>query len=97
VALIGTNVSEKLISSIIKVERISELGTALATLMTEAKRSSETLVLMRATRRHTPENDSLQFKAVDPVHYGNGVRQANSFLGCSSHQERDDSDHRSLG
>jgi hypothetical protein len=68
VALVRTDVSEKLSASI-RVTRIGELGTTLAvtsnrrsvrssilvTLM-EALRSSETLVFTRATRRNIPED-----------------------------------------
>jgi hypothetical protein len=56
VALVRTDVSEKLRASIIGVTRIGELGTTLAvttpilvTLMMEALRSSETSVLTRDT------------------------------------------------
>jgi hypothetical protein len=46
VALLGTDVSEERIITIIRVTRIGELGTTLAI----------TSVLTRATRRHIPED-----------------------------------------
>jgi hypothetical protein len=67
VALVRTEASEDYIVSIIKVTRISELGTTLAvtrnrstlpilvTMMMEAIRSSETSALTRATLRNIPE------------------------------------------
>jgi hypothetical protein len=48
VALVKTDVSEEYIASLIKVIRISELGTAF-----------ETSVLTRAARRHIPEDGIL--------------------------------------
>jgi hypothetical protein len=65
VTLFRTDVSEEGISSIMKVERIRELGTKLAvnrnwsTLMMEAIISFEMSVLTRATRRHIPEEGIL--------------------------------------
>jgi hypothetical protein len=53
VALVRTDVSEKLSASIIRVT------LTLITLMIEALRSSETSVLTRATRRNIPEDDIL--------------------------------------
>jgi hypothetical protein len=60
VALVGTDISEELSASIVRVTRISELGTLavtsnvpsspiLVTMMKEALSSSETLVLTTAT------------------------------------------------
>jgi hypothetical protein len=75
VALVRINVSEECIATLIRVIRISELGTTLAgtytvifvygspilmTLMMEAIYSTENIVLTRATRRNIPENGILQ-------------------------------------
>jgi hypothetical protein len=71
VALVRTKVSEKRVASIIRVERMSELGRTLAvtsnwsssipsTLMTKAIRSSETSVLTGPRRCHMQKDGILQ-------------------------------------
>jgi hypothetical protein len=64
VALVQTYVSEERIASIIRVTRIGYLGTLAVTnnrrnMMLEAIRSSESSVLVRATRRNFPEDGIL--------------------------------------
>jgi ABC-type taurine transport system substrate-binding protein len=67
VALVLTDVSEELVASIARMTRIGDLGRTLAvtsnrstpifaTLMMETIRSSETLVLSRATLHNIPED-----------------------------------------
>jgi hypothetical protein len=66
VALVRTDVWEERIATIIRVTRISALGTTLAvtsnlfTQVIESICSSQTCVLWRATRRHIPEYGILQ-------------------------------------
>jgi hypothetical protein len=69
VALIGTDVSEERSAWIIKVTRFGELvvtaifvpsSPILVTLMVEARRSTETSVLTRVTRRNIPDDSILR-------------------------------------
>jgi hypothetical protein len=59
VALVRTEVSEEPSAAVIRVTRISELGTT----MKEALGSSETSVLTRATWRNIPEDTILYVSA----------------------------------
>jgi hypothetical protein len=58
-APVRTDLSEEYIAFIIRVEGVSEVGTAL-TVMVEAILSSETSDVTRSTRRYIPEDDILQ-------------------------------------
>jgi hypothetical protein len=61
VALVRTDVSEEYMASIMRVKRIDELGTTLEI------DSSDTSVLTRAARRHTPEGRECQFPCLRRV------------------------------
>jgi hypothetical protein len=78
VALVGTDVSEEVSVSIIRMTRIGELRTLaptsnrrtlrpsspiLVTLMMETVSSSETLVLTRSTRRKISEDDIIHSRS----------------------------------
>jgi hypothetical protein len=63
VALVITDVSEELIASIIMVPN----SPILVTLMMEMKRSSDTSVLTRATRRNMPEDGILHSHPLEYV------------------------------
>jgi sensor domain CHASE-containing protein len=71
VALVGTDVSEERIASIIRVKRMNDLEKLVTVnvlptsliifiLMIEAIRSSESSVLTRATRRHIKEDSIIR-------------------------------------
>jgi hypothetical protein len=65
--LLKTNVLEKYIASIIKVTRISELGTALA--LTSSQRTLQRntmLVLARDTQHNIPEDGILYYRYIVP-------------------------------
>jgi hypothetical protein len=56
VALVGTDVSEECIASIIRVTRIGELETLAVTSNRSTLRRNALCVLTRATRRHIQED-----------------------------------------
>jgi hypothetical protein len=82
-ALVRTGVSEELITFIIRVTTIGELGTKLAvvrssailfTLTMEALSSSETSVLTRSTRRNIPEDTSVHSYSCENLKSNNNMR-----------------------
>jgi hypothetical protein len=93
VALVRTDVSEERMASIIRATRIGDLITAgvpsspvLVTLMMEAIRFSETLIITRDTRRNIQEDGILHSHRRETLNLVNTCEVLHFFNGASNYQ-----------